>query len=113
VKSESLDDAMLELGMEKGFDVGLEMSGNPSAFRDKLRTMDHGGKIALLGIPPEQTAIGWNRVIFKGLILKGIYAARCSGPGTRWRVCCRADSTSPPSLPIATPSAIFAKHSSS
>ncbi|MDH4048283.1 MAG: L-threonine 3-dehydrogenase [Gammaproteobacteria bacterium] len=73
VKSGSLDDTMRELGMEEGFDVGMEMSGNPSAFRDLLRTMHHGGKVALLGIPPEQTAIDWTQVIFKGLILKGIY----------------------------------------
>ena len=73
VKNGSLDDTMRELGMEEGFDVGMEMSGNPSAFRDLLRTMHHGGKVALLGIPPSQTAIDWNQVIFKGLILKGIY----------------------------------------
>lgn len=73
VKAGSLDDTMRELGMEEGFDVGMEMSGNPAAFRDLLRTMHHGGKVALLGIPPEQTAIDWNQVIFKGLILKGIY----------------------------------------
>jgi threonine 3-dehydrogenase len=73
VKNGSLDDSMRELGMEEGFDVGMEMSGNPSAFRDLLRTMHHGGKVALLGIPPDQTAIDWNQVIFKGLILKGIY----------------------------------------
>jgi threonine 3-dehydrogenase len=59
--------------MEEGFDVGMEMSGNPTAFRDLLRTMHHGGKVALLGIPPDDTAIDWNQVIFKGLILKGIY----------------------------------------
>jgi threonine 3-dehydrogenase len=59
--------------MEEGFDVGLEMSGNPAAFRDMLRTMHHGGKIALLGIPPGDTAIDWNQVIFKGLIIKGVY----------------------------------------
>jgi threonine 3-dehydrogenase len=59
--------------MEEGFDVGMEMSGNPTAFRDLLRTMHHGGKVALLGIPPDETAIDWNQVIFKGLILKGIY----------------------------------------
>jgi len=53
--------------------VGMEMSGNPTAFRDLLRTMHHGGKVALLGIPPDDTAIDWNQVIFKGLILKGIY----------------------------------------
>jgi threonine 3-dehydrogenase len=49
------------------------MSGNPSAFRDLLRTMHHGGSVALLGIPPDNTAIDWNDVIFKGLTLKGIY----------------------------------------
>ena len=59
--------------MQEGFDVGLEMSGNPAAFRDLLRTMHHGGSVALLGIPPEDTAIDWNQVIFKGLVLKGIY----------------------------------------
>jgi threonine 3-dehydrogenase len=53
VAHESLDDAMKELGMVEGFDVGLEMSGNPAAFRDLLRTMHHGGNVALLGIPPE------------------------------------------------------------
>ena len=69
----SLDQTMTDLGMEEGFDVGLEMSGNASAFRDMLRTMHHGGKIALLGIPPQEIAIDWNQVIFKGLLLKGIY----------------------------------------
>ena len=69
----SLDDTMKELAMEEGFDVGMEMSGNPSAIRDMLRTMHHGGRVALLGIPPGETAIDWNEVIFKGLILKGIY----------------------------------------
>jgi len=73
VANESIDDTMQALGMEEGFDVGMEMSGNPTAFRDLLRTMHHGGKVALLGIPPDDTAIDWNQVIFKGLILKGIY----------------------------------------
>jgi threonine 3-dehydrogenase len=73
VQRESLDQAMKELGMQEGFDVGLEMSGNAAAFRDMLRTMHHGGSIAILGIPPEETAIDWNQVIFKGLTLKGIY----------------------------------------
>ena len=73
VTQDSIDDTMRGLGMEEGFDVGMEMSGNPTAFRDLLRTMHHGGKVALLGIPPEETAIDWNQVIFKGLILKGIY----------------------------------------
>ena len=73
VTRESIDDTMQALGMEEGFDVGMEMSGNPTAFRDLLRTMHHGGKVALLGIPPDDTAIDWNQVIFKGLFLKGIY----------------------------------------
>jgi len=73
VTNGSLDDTMAELGMEEGFDIGMEMSGNPSAFRDMLRTLHHGGRVALLGIPPGETAINWNDVIFKGLILKGIY----------------------------------------
>ena len=73
VQRESLDETMKELGMQEGFDVGLEMSGNAAAFREMLRTMHHGGSIAMLGIPPEDTAIDWNQVIFKGLTLKGIY----------------------------------------
>ena len=73
VTRDSIDDTMQALGMEEGFDVGMEMSGDPGAFRDLLRTMHHGGKVALLGIPPNETAIDWNQVIFKGLILKGIY----------------------------------------
>ena len=73
VTRESIDDTMKELGMEEGFDVGMEMSGNPTAFQDMLRTMHHGGKIALLGIPPEEMSIDWNQVIFKGLIIKGVY----------------------------------------
>ena len=73
VSSGSIDEVMDELGMEEGFDVGMEMSGNPAAFRDLIRTMHHGGKVALLGIPPGDMAIDWNEVIFKGLIRKGIY----------------------------------------
>jgi threonine 3-dehydrogenase len=73
VSRESLDDTMKGLGMQEGFDVGLEMSGNASAFREMLRTMHHGGSIAMLGIPPDEVAIDWNQVIFKGLTLKGIY----------------------------------------
>jgi threonine 3-dehydrogenase len=64
---------MKELGMQEGFDVGLEMSGNGKAFNDMLAVMNHGGRVAILGIPPEPVAIDWNEVIFKGLILKGIY----------------------------------------
>ncbi len=73
VTKESITETMTALGMTEGFDVGLEMSGNPQAFRSMLETMHHGGKIALLGIPPEDMAIDWNEVIFKGLIIKGIY----------------------------------------
>jgi threonine 3-dehydrogenase len=73
VTRQKLDDTMKELGMQEGFDVGLEMSGNAAAFRDMLRTMHHGGSVALLGIPPGDTAIDWNQVIFKGLNMRGIY----------------------------------------
>jgi len=73
VKSESLSDVMRELGMTEGFDVGMEMSGNAAAFNDLLKNMHHGGSVAILGIPPGNTAIDWNQVIFKGLVLKGIY----------------------------------------
>ncbi len=73
VAREDLRQAMAELGMVEGFDVGLEMSGVPSAFVSLLEAMNHGGKVALLGIPPAATAIDWNQVIFKGLEIKGIY----------------------------------------
>lgn len=68
-----ITDVMQELGMNEGFDIGLEMSGVPSAFRDMLSNMNHGGKIAMLGIPAEDLAIDWNQVIFKGLTIQGIY----------------------------------------
>jgi threonine 3-dehydrogenase len=70
---ESLEATMQELGMQEGFDVGLEMSGNAQALRELLRTMHHGGSVAMLGIPPGDTAIDWNQVIFKGLTIRGIY----------------------------------------
>ena len=73
VTRDSLDDTMQALGMEEGFDVGMEMSGNSEAFRDMLRTMHHGGRIAILGIPTEETSVDWHQIIFKGLILKGIF----------------------------------------
>jgi threonine 3-dehydrogenase len=73
VGREKLADVMAELGMVEGFDVGLEMSGVPSAFNAMLDLMNHGGKVALLGIPPGDMAIDWNNVIFKGLEIKGIY----------------------------------------
>jgi threonine 3-dehydrogenase len=69
----SLKDVQSELGMTEGFDVGLEMSGNPNAFRDMLANMSHGGKIAMLGIPSQEMSINWNQVIFNQLTLRGIY----------------------------------------
>jgi threonine 3-dehydrogenase len=70
---ETLRDVQAELGMKEGFDVGMEMSGNESAFRDLLANMCHGGKIAMLGIPDHEIAIDWNTVIFNMLTVKGIY----------------------------------------
>ncbi len=69
----SLAEVQNQLGMREGFDIGLEMSGNPHAFRDLLANMCHGGKIAMLGIPSEQMAIDWNTVVFNMLTIKGIY----------------------------------------
>ncbi|MDU0112343.1 L-threonine 3-dehydrogenase [Psychrosphaera aquimarina] len=73
VSKQKLKDVMNELGMTEGFDVGLEMSGVPMAFNDMLNNMNNGGKIAMLGIPPSDMAVDWNQVIFKGLVIKGIY----------------------------------------
>ena len=73
VAQEKLADVQKKLGMKEGFDVGLEMSGSPAAFRDMIDAMAHGGKIALLGIPAEQIAIDWNKVVFNMLTIKGIY----------------------------------------
>jgi threonine 3-dehydrogenase len=70
---ETLEHVMTRIGMSEGFDIGLEMSGAPPAFRDMIRTMNNGGKIALLGIAPEGFAVDWNKVIFKMLTIKGIY----------------------------------------
>ena len=69
----SLAEVQKELGMTEGFDVGLEMSGNAAAFREMLANMAHGGKIAMLGIPPGEIAIEWNTVIFNMLTIQGIY----------------------------------------
>ena len=73
VRSNSLGDAMKQLGMKEGFDVALEMSGSPKAMTDLLPAMFHGGKIALLGIMPASAAIDWNIVVFSALTIKGIY----------------------------------------
>ena len=72
-KKESLKDVFIELGINHGFDVGLEMSGNPEAFNQMIDKMYNGGNIALLGILPNSTKINWDNVIFKGLNIKGIY----------------------------------------
>ncbi|NVJ97515.1 MAG: L-threonine 3-dehydrogenase [Alphaproteobacteria bacterium] len=76
VMNESLRDTMADLRMTEGFDVGLEMSGVPQAFDNMLDTINHGGKVALLGILPEGSGINWNHVIFKGLQVHGIYGRR-------------------------------------
>jgi threonine 3-dehydrogenase len=73
VRRQKIEDAQKKLGMKEGFDVGLEMSGNPDALRSMLANMCHGGKIAMLGILPADTAIDWDLVVFNGLTLKGIY----------------------------------------
>jgi threonine 3-dehydrogenase len=70
---EKLRDVMTDLGMKEGFDVGLEMSGNASAFSDMIDCMVHGGKIAMLGIQGPETQVDWNKVVFNGLWIKGIY----------------------------------------
>jgi threonine 3-dehydrogenase len=72
-RERGMREVQAELGMQEGFDVGLEMSGNAQAFRDLLANMAHGGKIALLGIPEAEMAIDWNSVIFSMLTIKGIY----------------------------------------
>ncbi|MEQ8166313.1 MAG: L-threonine 3-dehydrogenase, partial [Alphaproteobacteria bacterium] len=76
VSRDNLRDVMAELKMTEGFDVGLEMSGAPQAFASMLDTMNHGGKIAMLGIMPNGAGIDWDKVIFKGLDIKGIYGRR-------------------------------------
>jgi threonine 3-dehydrogenase len=68
-----LSDVQKKLGMHEGFDVGLEMSGNASAFREMLSNMSHGAKIAMLGIPSNEAAVDWKQVIFNMLTIKGIY----------------------------------------
>lgn len=81
---------MQELEMAEGFDVGLEMSGAPEAFRDMLAAMHHGGGIALLGFLPPETRINWDNVIFKGLTLKGIYGREIFGTWHRMTQLIRA-----------------------
>lgn len=73
VLQEDLREVQNDIGMNGGFDVGLEMSGSPAAFRSMLENMFHGGRIAMLGIPSEQMPIDWNKVVFNMLTIKGIY----------------------------------------
>jgi len=72
-QAETLQQVMARIGMKEGFDVGLEMSGAAPAFRDMIAAMNHGGRVAILGIPPGDFSIHWDQVIFKMLTLKGIY----------------------------------------
>lgn len=73
IRDFSIADSMKKLGMKEGFDIGLEMSGNSSAFNSMVDVMSHGGKIAMLGIQNADTRIDWNKVVFNGLMIKGIY----------------------------------------
>jgi threonine 3-dehydrogenase len=73
VRTETLADVMLELGMKEGFDVAFEMSGVPSALRDMIANMSHGGRIAMLGLPDHEFAINWSQVVLKMLTVKGVY----------------------------------------
>ena len=76
VRNERIKDVQAELGMQEGFDVGLEMSGSPDAFRAMLDNMCHGGKIAMLGIPTQDMSIDWNQVVFNMITIQGIYGRR-------------------------------------
>jgi threonine 3-dehydrogenase len=73
VREKRISQVQAELGMKEGFDVGLEMSGNGSAFQEMLANMCHGARIALLGLPTQDIAIDWNKIIFSMLTIKGIY----------------------------------------
>jgi threonine 3-dehydrogenase len=73
---ENLKDVQKELGMHEGFDIGFEMSGTAAGLRDMIANMCNGGKIALLGIQASETAINWNDVVLKGLLIKGIYGRK-------------------------------------
>ena len=73
IAKENLESVMKELNMVEGFDVGLEMSGNEKGIAQMMQSMNSGGKVALLGLPPEDITVNWNDIIFKGLTIKGIY----------------------------------------
>jgi threonine 3-dehydrogenase len=72
-RTEDLASVMKDLGMTEGFDVGLEMSGNASAFRSMIGAMVNGGRVAVLGIFPGEVSLDWSKIVFKGLFIKGIY----------------------------------------
>jgi threonine 3-dehydrogenase len=76
VKEEKLSNVVEELGMVGGFDVGLEMSGSIYAFNDMIDVMYHGGNIALLGILPSNAGVDWNKIIFNGITIRGIYGRK-------------------------------------
>ena len=76
VQTSSLAQVQEELGMKEGFDIGFEMSGQPSALRDMIANMSHGGRIAILGLADSEFAVDWNEVVFKMLTLKGVYGRR-------------------------------------
>ena len=73
VRTATLPQVMRELGMTEGFDVGMEMSGNGDALRDMFNAMNHGGRVAILGLPSKEVSVDFNQVIFKGLEIRGIY----------------------------------------
>ncbi|MEV0318370.1 L-threonine 3-dehydrogenase [Streptomyces sp. NPDC050658] len=73
VSEATIADGQRELGLREGFDVGLEMSGNPVAMRDMLANMTHGGKIAMLGLPSDEFAVDWSRIVTSMITIKGIY----------------------------------------
>ena len=73
VRHDKIEEAQIRLGMKEGFDVGMEMSGSGEALRSMLTNMCHGGKVALLGVLPSDTAVDWDLVVFNGLTIRGIY----------------------------------------
>lgn len=73
VSESSVEDAQHRIGMTEGFDVGMEMSGQPAALREMIGNMSHGGRIAMLGLPSEGFAVDWGQVVLKMLTVKGIY----------------------------------------
>jgi threonine 3-dehydrogenase len=76
ITKEKLSNVMNELGMKEGFDVGLEMSGSPKALNDMIDVMFHGGSIALLGILPASAAVNWEKIVFNGITIRGIYGRK-------------------------------------